>query len=60
MSGKVWLSIVGGLVVLVALFSIFVVTSERSARERQCFAAGGKIIGGVCLPIEGAIKLEGR
>jgi hypothetical protein len=44
------------------LFVIFVTTlftlGENGARDRDCFEAGGKIIDGVCMPVENAINLQ--
>lgn len=47
------------LVVVVGLFTIFVTSAEKNARERDCFTAGGTITNGVCMPVDGAIKFKG-
>lgn len=52
------LRITGYLVLFFVFFVTLFTLAETGARDRDCFNAGGKIIDGVCMPVQNAIKLE--
>lgn len=55
---KVALHVAGYALLLVVFVATLYTLGENGARERDCFHAGGKIIDGVCMPVQNAIKLE--
>jgi len=52
--------VLGTVAIMVGLLVLLVTAAEQGARERNCFEAGGRLVSGVCMPVDGAIKLKER
>jgi hypothetical protein len=54
------LAVAVAVITIVVLFALFVTTAESSTKDRRCFDAGGRVVDGACMPIDGAISFPSK